>query len=46
MWPWQVGDYRVMKNAEVTVHFNTSLAQGGRDLSITCSVHPFQIYYR
>jgi hypothetical protein len=41
----KVGDFRVAKNADLRVDFNTSRAMGGQDVSIACRVAPFEVYY-
>jgi hypothetical protein len=41
----QVGKFRVIKNAELTVDFNTSRERGGKDVDIRCRIHPFEVFY-
>ena len=41
-----VGDFRVPKNADLTVDFNPGGKAGGHDVAVTCRVLPFEVFYR
>jgi len=41
----KVGDFMVVKNAEIRIDYNTRREEGGRDVAIKSRILPFEIFY-